>query len=337
MAGAAARPTIGIRGVAYDVGERRPIDELPQLRDDAEALARFKARGFGHYTRNPLGIAQQAVASARATLRLAGRSAGDIDALVLGVVELRWYQGVQEELAGEVARGLGFDNIHVVGVNLGGCTNLTGLLRLARSLMLSEGYRNVLVIESNKCAEDGHDRLVPPDVSIFSDGAVSLVLTRDEPEFALSSLVQVTMPVATHEVGPGALLAHRLAATRFVFDRALREAGARRADIRQFFMPNHGTQMLELYADRMKVPRARIHTANLFWLAHAWSADTLINLHAYGHYNDIAAGDRFMVISWGEYNFTALVLQALADRPAKAPPPGAAPRESAPARPAAKA
>jgi 3-oxoacyl-[acyl-carrier-protein] synthase III len=139
--------------------------------------------------------------------------------------------------------------------------------------------------------------------------------------------VQVTVPVATESVGPGALVAHRVSATRFVFDRALREAGARRTDVSQFFMPNHGTQMLEMYAARMKVPRSRIHTANLFWLAHAWSADTLINLHSYCHYHDVAAGERFMVISWAEYNFTATVLQALADRRA----PGNRPAPSSPA------
>jgi 3-oxoacyl-[acyl-carrier-protein] synthase III len=176
----AAQPTIGIQAVAFHVGEVRPIEELPRLKDDAAALAQFKARGFGHYTRSGLDIAAQAVASGQATLRLAGKSPGDIDAIVLGVVELRWYTGVQEDLAGAVARGLGFANIHVVGVCLGGCTNLTSLMRVAKSLIVSEGYRNVLVIESNKCLEDGSDRLVPPDISIFSDGAVSFVVTRDD-------------------------------------------------------------------------------------------------------------------------------------------------------------
>jgi 3-oxoacyl-[acyl-carrier-protein] synthase III len=306
-----ARPAIGIRGIGYYTGEQRPIDEIPQLAADPEALGAFEARGFKHYTRSDLSLADQAARASRGALRAAGLSPGDIDAVLIGSTELRWFDDVQERIAGDFLRALGFGNTFVAGVNLGGCTNYTTLLRMARGLIAGEGYRHVLVVESNKCLHDGSDRLVMPDLSVFSDGAAACVVTRDAPQFIVRGLAQVTTPVPpAYTIGPGATVAHRMASMRFVLERALREAGVTRADIRQFLLPNHGTHMLNHIVARMGIPGRRVHVSNLYWLAHAWSADTIINLHSFGYYHGFQPGDLMAIVSWSEFSFTSVVLES---------------------------
>jgi 3-oxoacyl-[acyl-carrier-protein] synthase III len=306
---------IGVRSIAFHWGEQYPIAELPQLAQDPKRLAAFEARGFKKYTRSALTLQDQAVRCCKATLRRAQLTPADIDAVVIGYAEHRWFDDLQERLGGDILRGLGMPNTHVVGVTLGGCTNYTSLLRMARSLVISEGYRHVLVVETNKCHADGHDRLVMPDASVFSDGAASCVVTRERPEFLLRSLAQVTTPVPPNWlIGGRASVAHRVASSRFVFERALRQAGVVRDDIKQFFFPNHGTHMQGVYVARLGIPVARLHTDNLYWIAHPWSADTIINLQSYTDHYAPTAGDLFAIVSWSEFSFTTVVLERTAER-----------------------
>jgi 3-oxoacyl-[acyl-carrier-protein] synthase III len=314
---------IGIRGINYFWQDRVPIDELPQLARDPERLAAFKSRAFRHYMRSTVSIAEQAVRSARGTFKLSGLCAADIDAVIIGVCELRGYDGIQEHITNQVVSGLGFHEIHAVGVNLGGCTNYASLIRMARDLIVAEGYRNVLVVESNKCAFDGSDRLVPPDMSIFSDGAASCVVTREQPDFVIRSLVQFT---SSAKRGPGkrVFFAASHPACRAAVRRALRHAGVTIEDIKQSFVPNHGTHVLSSLAGNMGLIGERVHVDNIRWLAHVWSADCLINLASYCQHQKVAGGDLFLLFAYSEASFTAIVVE-------KAPDAARAPRMGTPA------
>src|SRR5688572_4306802 len=112
---------IGIKGIGWYLGERRPIDRLPYLAEDPERLAAFHARGFRFYTSSPVEEDEMALQACRQTLQRTGQSPADIDAVVVGWAEHRFYDDMQERLGTHIVRELGFHNIHVLGIGMAGC------------------------------------------------------------------------------------------------------------------------------------------------------------------------------------------------------------------------
>jgi 3-oxoacyl-[acyl-carrier-protein] synthase III len=301
---------IGIRGIGWYWGDRVPIEQMPPLAADAAMLAAFRARGFKHYTRTPVGEVDMIVRSCRETLRRSALCPADIDAVLIGWAEHRWYGELQERMGRRLCVALGFGNIHVVGITLAGCCGFSELLRMARNLIVAEGYRSVLVVDVNRCKPDESDRLVPPDWTIYSDGAASCVVTTCEPEFALRSVVRVSPSVPGHwDTGRRGAIAQRAVSANFAFRRAMQHAGLTRDGVKQYFMPNLGPHLLKHQARQLSIPIERVFLSNIPSIAHAWSADAAINLYTHCQYDPAKPGDRFVTLQWAEGSFAAFVLE----------------------------
>src|SRR4051794_16546099 len=95
---------IGIKGMGWYLGERRPVAAIPQLIADPALLKAFQGRGFRYYTRSTQDEAAMAVASCRESLRRSGLCPADIDAVVFGWAEHRHYPHMQELLGTTLAR-----------------------------------------------------------------------------------------------------------------------------------------------------------------------------------------------------------------------------------------
>lgn len=304
---------IGIKGIGYYLGERFPISAIPELAADPQALVPYEKRGFRHYTRSPVEEPEMAVRSCRETLRRSGLCAGDIDAVVFGWTEHRFYNDMQERLGTHLVRELGFHATHVLGIFLAGCALTTELLRTARNLIVGEGYRNVLIVEANRCNPDDSDRAIPPDQWIYSDGASSCIVTADRPEFALRSAVHITQALPDYRtVGYRSSFVHKTTNSHATLMRAMRHAQTSLKGIRQFFMPNASPAMVHHHARMMRIPLDRVYMANVPAIGHPWSADTLINLYSYCHGRTPAPGDLFAALAWAEGGFGSFVLQRTA-------------------------
>jgi 3-oxoacyl-[acyl-carrier-protein] synthase III len=316
---------IGVKGLGWYLGERRPIDCIPRLHADRKLLQAFIQSGFCYYTRSPLDEPAMAVASGRESLRRSGLCPADIDAVVIGWTEHRLYDDMQERLGATVVRELGFHNVHVLGIGLAGCCLFAELVRTGRNLVVAEGYRNVLVIEVNRCPPDESGRVVPPDWFLYGDGAASCIVTREAPAFALRSVVHVNHALPMHTlVGGRCAIAHRTANSHATMARALRHAGVAPGDIRQYFFANVAPYLAQHYARRMHVPADRVFRQGVPLIAHPWSADTVVNLDLWCERNEVACGDRYAFFSWSEGGFAAMVLERTAhamDAPAPALPP----------------
>ena len=165
-------------------------------------LRAFEAQGFRYYTSSPVAEPEMALRACRESLRRSGLCAGDIDAVILGWSEHRFFDDVQERVGTHVVRELGFHCTHLMGIGMFGCCLHAELVRTARNLIVAEGYRNVLVCEVNRCSPDDSDRHIGPDMYIYSDGAAGCVVTSEKPEFILRGLAHVTHGVPHHaEVG----------------------------------------------------------------------------------------------------------------------------------------
>jgi len=305
-------PGVGIKGLAWYLGETLPIATQPDLAADPVRLAAFQARGFANYSRSAVDASEMAVRSCRVSLQRAGLSAADVDAVLVGWTEHRSFDDMQERLANRIVRDLGFHAVHLTGVAMVGCTCFAALLRMGRNLLAAEGYRHVLVVETNRCRDD-NDRLVMPDCSVYSDGAASCVVTTEAPEFALRSVLQLANANPNHQViGSTAAAAHRADMSRAVFERALRHAGIGREDVRQYFAPNHASHLVRPYAKRLGIPLDRVFEGNTSRHGHPWSADTVVNLATFCAEQGCTAGDVYAALAWAEGSFSTLVLERTA-------------------------
>jgi 3-oxoacyl-[acyl-carrier-protein] synthase III len=251
-----------------------------------------------------------AVQSCRASLQRSGLCPADIDAVVFGWTEHRYYDDMQERLGTEIVTQLGFHATHVLGIGLAGCCLYAELLRTARNMIVAEGYRNVLVVEASRCSPSENDRVSPPDLHIYSDGAASCVVSSQSPQFRLRSVVHIGQALRNYTVvGSRCAIQHRMANAYAVFTRALRHAGATIGDIRQFFMPNAAPHLCQQHARRLHIPFERVFLANTPLIAHPWSADTMVNLHAYCGFEPPRAGDLFAFVAWSEGSFSTVIVE----------------------------
>jgi 3-oxoacyl-[acyl-carrier-protein] synthase III len=312
---------IGIKGIGYYLGNRYPIGQIEVLANDAPMREAFENRGFRFYTYSPVEEPEMALRACREALRRSRLCPADIDAVVFGWAEHRHYDDMQERLGTHIVRHLGFHNTHVLGIGMAGCCLYAELIRTGRNLIVAEGYRNVLVVEASRCNPDNNDRVIGPDTYIYSDGAAACVVTAQEPEFKLRSLVHVRNSLPNyHIVGSRCAISHRMSNSYAVLMRALRHAGASVGDIRQFFMPNAAPHQLLNHARRMRIPFERTFLANIPLIGHPWSADTAINLYSYCQFERPKAGDLFAFVAWSEGGFSTMVLERTAqpmviDRP----------------------
>jgi 3-oxoacyl-[acyl-carrier-protein] synthase III len=304
---------IGLKGIGWYLGEQKRIAHMGHLLFRPDLAAALEARGFRYYTRSTVDEAEMAVRACRETFRRSGLCPADIDAVVVGWAEHRHFDDMQERLATRIVRDLGFHDVHVVGIGMSGCCLYAEMVRMARNMIVGEGYRNVLVVEVNRCHANDTDRVVEPDWYVYCDGAASCIVTTQAPEFALKSVVHVAQALPnSYEVGPRCAVTHRAANSREVCLRALRHAGLTQKDIKQYLPPNASPHLIKEFTRRIDIPFDRVFLSNVHWIAHPWSCDTVINLYNHCQYEPPTPGDNYMAFAWAEGSFSAMVLERTA-------------------------
>lgn len=306
---------IGLRGIAYCVGASVPIKELPSLAEDPALLERFKAAHFRNFSRSSLSLPEQAALSAQETLRKCRMQAGDIDAVVIGFSELREWTAYPEHLTRAVLARLGMNHIPVVGVTLAGCANITSALRVARNMVAVDGYRNVLVIETNLLRDDSRrlSGTAPgetPD-NVFGDGAVSLIVSSDieTADFDLLAMDQIVSFAEGEDITMQEEIATSAAASRRVIERALDHAGLSRDQIGCVLMNNMNLSVMLALIRMYRFSGTDFHAENIMHYGHVWSADGFINLHDYCEKKAPPAGTCFLLIGHGITYYSALVFR----------------------------
>jgi 3-oxoacyl-[acyl-carrier-protein] synthase III len=303
--------TIGIRGLAYYVGASVPIEELSCMANDRALLQRFKAARFKNFSRSSVSLADQAILAAQETLRRSGLAAADIDAIVIGASELNPWDGFPEGLSTAILRGLGMNHLPVVGVTLAGCANAASSLRMARNMIAVDGYRSVMVIETNQHRDDTA-RLVgtaPDDApcSVFGDGAVSFVATSAAAQFEVLAMEQLVCIHQDADASKHDAIAKNVASSRHVVARALQRAGLSHDQIHCALFGNINFKMLLGMRNALGLSGADFFTDNIYRHGHVWSADVLINLHDYCEKRAAPAGALFLLVAQGSSYYSAVI------------------------------
>jgi 3-oxoacyl-[acyl-carrier-protein] synthase III len=310
---AAARllAAFGIRGIGYHFDETVPIDSIPRLAADPQLLGRFKLGGHQFYARSHVSIAEQAVLSARKTMHRCALAAGAIDAVVIGTSELRDWKGFPEEAATEVLLGLGLKDIPVVGTTLAGCANYASSFRVARNMIVAEGCRNILVIETNQ-VRGGLDRVwatASNAAYIFGDGAVSCIATAaGNSDFRVLGMEQIVKPLPSNAQSME-FISNNVSGFRHVTDCALAQAEASREQIAKVFIHNINFHVAVGLIKAVGYHYGKLYARNIRRTGHVWGADNLIGLHDYCAAENPPAGSLFLLLCQADTYFSAIVCE----------------------------
>lgn len=304
---------IGIKGLAYAFDAVRGIETLPILAGDPAALAAYRRGGHHEFGYSDRSLSELAVSSARQSLRAADLAASSLDAIVIGCASIRFWPKYAELLSTEIMNGLGLQNVPSFGVTMGGCANYASALRIAKSLIAENGWRNVLIVETNKMPSDDM-RPYMPYVSIFGDASVSTIVSTEKSDFSIAGMAQIAKPFENATLGDPRFLTNNIAGYRHVIGAALDAARCTRADIDAVIPNNKNVAELAQLADFWGVPFSKVFTDNIGRIGHLWSADNLINL------NDLCATPvgqahgTFLLLCQGDAGYAAIVLRRSCER-----------------------
>jgi 3-oxoacyl-[acyl-carrier-protein] synthase III len=284
------------------------------LAGQPDKVALFKTSGHERFTRSNKSLSELAIASAQKTLAAAELDAGGIDAVVIGTSEFdSWCdKSFPEMLSVEILLALGIRETIVVGATMAGCANYANSLRVARNMIVAEGCRNVLVIETNKVKWEEHRAVISPATGagnmIFADGAASFIVSPGRGDFMVAGMRQVVKPIDKRTAQFNDVILNNVEGYRIVVGDSLAQAGLTREGLAKVFSSNVNKGILVGFAATLQVPPEMLFMENVSRTGHVWSADNLIGVVdfcALGAPADAA----FLLLCQGESYYSAVVLR----------------------------
>jgi 3-oxoacyl-[acyl-carrier-protein] synthase-3 len=235
--------------------------------------------------------------------------ATDIDAIVFFSSTLDAYNEA-DDLA-RAAADLGLTNALPLGLTLGQCTNYSTALVVARGLIESSGLSTVLLLGSDRLDEGRASRVFAERISVYSDGVVSCIVTR-EPRtgFQIGQIQHQFLPAISRLDARRDFLAFLQ-----MFSTGMREASRKlclkaglTADAYTRLIPaNLNISVLRNFAELVGVPFERMYTDNVGKYGHTFAYDQLISLETLLAEQRVESGQRFMLVGvGGNYLFSAL-------------------------------
>ncbi|WP_428262073.1 3-oxoacyl-[acyl-carrier-protein] synthase III C-terminal domain-containing protein [Haliangium sp.] len=303
---------IYLSGLAYELGEERaPITDLPELIADEDACDLLLALGLDEYVFSSRTPPQLAQASLDKTLAQVQVDRTDIDVLLYASSSL-WDRAFYTKEIGALCCALDLPHAMAIGVHLAECGNLASALRVAAGMVRSGDADNVLLVTADQPAPDSK-RLVDPVLSVLSDGAASCLVSSRRGDYELVGLRQGArqdlwnLDLNAESVKRMRSFTQGLGKTAL---EVLAAAEMTAEDVDCLICNNYTFSVLRAFADRVKIPTARLFTDNVAQTAHVFSADNLINLVAARASGRIEPNQRVMALSTGQCSWSASLLRA---------------------------
>jgi 3-oxoacyl-[acyl-carrier-protein] synthase III len=301
-----------IRGIAYRLGEPVSISSVPELAKDGSALEDLLALGLERCAIASGSSADLLGESVAATLRGAAIDPSTVDAVVYASNGLR---DAAVPAIKAVLRSLGLGRAYPYGVTLSACGNLQAALTLGALLVSSGQAGRVLVATADKNSEYGPEsRIYSANVTVYSDGAASCILDAEPSALELVEVGQHSDGAVAELQQQGgalsALLKHTVGGIVKTVQGVMSRSQISMASVQRLYMNNYNRSVLRVFGLQLGVRPERVFSDNIARFAHAYAADTLINLHDDLAVRTPAAGELLLLIGTGPDTWGATLLRA---------------------------
>ncbi|MEX1830109.1 hypothetical protein [Luteibacter sp. CQ10] len=268
---------VGIVGLGYVLGEHSlPVDGIDgrmEVMREYRMPDRQALWGWDRFRRTERSRADLAAESAAGTLARGGIDPGEVDALIVCCGDGLNYHA-QNLLTGELSKRLGLNCEFVSWVGGAGCASLFSAARLARSLVIADAFRNVLVVGVDKVDDEA---IRFQRYGVFSDSACSFVIRGEGPvDFTVAGIAVASSLSSLN--GAGQDLAQKCVLIQSVFERLAPVKGNFPYAGSVFFGSNVFLPIQDLERSVMPVDGLVHERGNVASYGHCAGADPFINL-----------------------------------------------------------
>ncbi len=302
---------VGISGLNYTLGDIEPIAGIFK---DKTLVSDFLKKGVVNFSNANCTPAELALASINKTLSESATERLEIEALVYASTsfwEKRFY--TEYDIAW-LMHELGLNNAFPIGVFLPGCANAINALHVAVNLIKADGYRNVLVVTTDKVKPESPDyRLMKPDISVLSDAASSFIVSSDVDKinYNVEGIYHHSFPHMWNLDYENDFVANLIATfkgSQIAIDSILSKCKTEVGDIKKIFMNNYNVPTVKMIGKQNGFGENQLYLENISKFAHAYASDTLINLKDYSDAQSISIGSRYLLLGTGHKNWAGTIL-----------------------------
>lgn len=287
-----------LSAIEYDLGKSHNIDELDFLKNDPETLNLYKKSGANYYTASELSNIDLCANAIEKTLNTTSVKKDEID-IVLYVSEnaTRSYNISVIDINKLLLR-FGLTKALPIGVSLSDCANIITGLQVGISMIGSGMANNVLLICSDIVTGEDEKRKMDRETSIFSDGAVSCILSKPgNGDFDICSLINENLPYLWEKNSE--IHEHQYSMEKFkimhrVSRSILKENTLKPTNIKKVFTSNYTLPTNKLFVKMTGCKPDKGFYDNIGRFGHTLAGDILINLKDFYKNNTLASGDTFL-------------------------------------------
>jgi 3-oxoacyl-[acyl-carrier-protein] synthase III len=293
-----------VSSICYSVGKIRPIAALLDSGVDQGALDSLAAKGIQNFCEDSRAAHDMCMACVKDTLSESGLRASDINAVVIGPSRAKWDLAAEQSLLAALA-SIGLSRMQA-------CSVANAALDLARLLVLAHSkVKNVLVIVFGKNDEDS--RLAPEAATLFSDGAVSCIVSSDFGNLEIVGAASATDPAlaALEWTGSnfGRYLQSGIASLHAVCVSVYEQGQVAPRDIAAVFGTNGSSIYLQMIGFAAEVPSDRVYSENLSRYGHVYGCDNLIGIRDRMLAQDFDSGAHVISVAWAPNVASACLLR----------------------------
>lgn len=302
--------SIYLTGISYELEEPREIQQLEELRDQRELFLNFRSLGLASYSPSRRSPASLATESARRTLWKAGAEPGEVDFLLYATTTFDHRSHYSTDIQRLIA-DLELERAFPIGITLSECANTIAALTVASKLIEGGSARTVLLITADGVV-DGGSRIVPPEVSIASDAAASVLVTGEEGgRFRLLATEEHAVAWKSDRRPQEDFTEYLKVSSKGIEEvcrRVLRRSGTTPDAIRWLITNNYNRSVASLYSNQSGVDMDRVYTDNISRFGHGFGADVLINLSDCLEDHPASPSDLFLLLSAGPTMWATAVI-----------------------------
>jgi 3-oxoacyl-[acyl-carrier-protein] synthase III len=301
-----------VSSICYSVGKIRPIAALLDSGvADQSTLDSLAAKGIQNFCEDSRAAHDMCMACVKDTLSESGLRASDIDAVVIGPSRAKWDLADEQSLLAALA-SIALPRTQIYGISMQACSVANAALDLARLLVLAHSkVKNVLVIVFGKNDEDS--RVAPEAATLFSDGAVSCIVSSDFGNLEIVGAASVTDPAlaALEWTGSnfGKYLQSGVASLHAVCESVYQQGQVAPRDIAAVFGTNGSSIYLQMIGFAAEGPGDRVYSENLSRYGHVYGCDNLIGIKDRMLAQDFDSGAHVISVAWAPNVASACLLR----------------------------
>jgi 3-oxoacyl-[acyl-carrier-protein] synthase-3 len=283
-----------LSGTRYVLGEAEvhhsAIPGLAGRARDFRMVMKPELWGWGTVRRTGRSLAELAVESGRVTLEAAGLDPAAVDALILCSTNFPGDARTHGSFMETITIGLRLPEAAFTGLTLNRCTNMLAAIDVAAALVASGRRRTVLVITTDKAADE---RARVEQFALFSDGAASCLIAADGYRSPAYEVVACACAQQNRDLDWSHELSSDLART--VNEALLKPGGLELGQVDSLMHANIVIPLLVTKERQAGFSPGQLDTGNIPRVGHCFAADPLINLADRAAAGQVHAGRYYLL------------------------------------------